>query len=141
MNMATATKVTSEPTCVACGELTVGADRRNLRTEASKHVLPLWRSTISSKIHAEPGDLDGILDKAGWQMCRKCFYAYEKALKAQAVIDEKATKAIRVLTAESASVQIAEIHPPPPKRRPPPVFLTSSSGTESDSPEVAVSQI
>ena len=36
------------------------------------------------------------------QTCRKCFYAYQKVLKAQAVIESNAVKSVALLSSASA---------------------------------------
>ena len=119
------------PTCVACGEVAVKrGDRRSLRSSASEHVLPLWKSTIEKAL--EKVRMTDLEETGTEQMCRRCFYAYEKVLKAHAVIEGNAAKAVRVLSTQATTAVL----PPAPKRRPPPV---SSSGTESESPSVSVS--
>ena len=148
--------------CLGCGESTRGPwDRRNLKSSVSQHVVPLWKSIIRRELEKrnQQADLDCVIagpgdpDRVG-QMCRKCFYAYEKVLKAQAVIESNAVKAIdAVVFASSASEKdssqmlgkrtsssISAISQSPSKRRTqPPVFVRSTSASRR-SPHVAVSR-
>ena len=152
--------------CLGCAEVTHRpSDRRKLKSSASQHVLPLWKHVVTRVLEKrnQQADLDGLLcgygnPERGGQMCRKCFYAYEKVLKAQAVIESSVTKVVDVIIPVSsrtrdvsqttgtrvASSSTTSLSPPPaPKRRPPPpVFAhTPSTSMKSQSPDVVVTRI
>ncbi len=103
MAMATSTRTPiAQVICLACGEVTRrSSDRRNLKSSASQHVVPLWKTTITSELQKrnQLADLDGLISGSSephgaGHMCRKCFYAYEKVLKAKAIIESSAAKAL-----------------------------------------------
>ena len=94
---------------------------RNLRSSVSQHVVPLWKSIISQELEKrnQQADLDCMIASAGdsqrvRQMCRKCFYTYEKVLKAQAVIESNAVKAVALLSSAGASQSPSKRHTQPP---------------------------
>ncbi len=87
-------------------------------------------------------------------MCRKCFYAYEIVLKAKAIIELSAVKALDAIvpgstsrtdglqaSAKCTSSSASTIAAPPPKRRPLPTFAPDPEHTpgKTQSPGVAVS--
>ena len=84
-------------------------------------------------------------------MCRRCFYAYEKVLKAKEVIESSAVKAIVPVSSstdssqesakrKSTSATCTTIAAPPPKRRPqPPLIVSDPTTGKTLSPGVAVS--
>ena len=145
--------------CLGCGERTRGPwDRRNLTSSVSQHVVPLWKSIISKELEKrnQQADLDFVIAGAGdsqrvGQMCRKCFYAYEKVLKAQAVIESNAVKAVALLSSASAkdssqtlgkrtaSSTSGTSQSPSKRRTQPPVFVRSTTASKL-SPHVAVSR-
>ncbi len=123
----------------------------NLRSSASQHVVPLWKDIISSKLETKnlQADLDclisgdGDLGRPGY-ICRKCFYVYEKVLKAQSEIKSRITKVIDVIVlrrvpvlscttsashvrASGKRVASSSISAPAPKRRPPPPIFVCQS--------------
>ena len=152
---------TSPVLCLGCGEVSPrSSDRRNLMSNSSQHVVPLWKKTIASELQKRNQliDLDGLI--SGWgephragQMCRKCFYAYEKVLNASAVIEASAVKALDAMTPATSSLPRAMkpctkrassnpgITTSTPKKRPPaPFFSPDFDDTEGRkrSPDVAV---
>ena len=86
-------------TCLACGDSVLSANRRNLNTSASKHVVPIWKEIASKELEKRQYgvDLDDLLagsgDPASRCMCRRCFYAYEKLLGAKAAVPGRKLKA------------------------------------------------
>ena len=116
-------------------------DRRTLEGTIAD-VLLLWKSTISKKLTKvnREADFDAIVQTAGNHICRRCLYAYQRVLKAQDVIEENVTKAIRFFLDEAAASEPAVFHAPDPKRHrsaPPVVFGALSFGIDSESPDVA----
>ena len=125
--------------CLGCGEVVQrSSERSNLMTTTSQHVVPLWKEVVGSELQRRGRvmDLDGIVSESGARyMCRKCFYAYEKVLKARAVIEANAAKAVIPNTSlKRSSPNLAVL--PPAKRCP--VSSCSTSGKEP-SPHVSVS--
>ena len=105
IQMATCTsssRCTAPVVCLGCGEVSRrSSDRRNLASTVSQHVASLWKSIMESELQNrnQVVDLDSLISgrgepRKGGQMCRKCFYAYEKALNARAIVEANAVKAL-----------------------------------------------
>ena len=131
--------------CLGCGEgVQRSSERRSLTSPSSQHVIPLWKEVVGSELQrmGKVADLESVVSGsgAGGYMCRKCFYACEKVLKARAVIEANAAKAIDAVLLTTSpkrpSPNLAVL--PPAKRR-----LTSSCSTSGNepSPHVSVSYL
>ena len=92
--------------CFGCGQaLYQSSQRRNLTGAASSHVIPLWKAVLESQFErrgtATPVAMvvqDVIERKRAGFMCKRCFYAYDKLLKAVATLDANASKAVDAIT-------------------------------------------
>ena len=148
--------------CLACGEVTRSADRRDLSTSASRHVVPLWKEIVGNELEKRKRqvDLDSLL--SGFcnptqvsHMCRRCFYGYEKSLNARTAIEARISKAVDAIasvpttgvTDETNIAQAAKRGTSSPASAPKRVAHalmfahapSTSSSQESQSPGVAVS--
>ena len=125
--------------CLACGETTKrSSDRRRLSSNVCQHVSSLWKTTISlelqkrSQLHV---DVEAL--SLSGHVCRKCFYAYEKVLKAKAVVESSASKAVDAL-----HPAICDQHSPVPPCSPVPACSTPvSSSTIAPDLQTPVSPI
>ena len=139
--------------CLGCGEsVQRSSERRKLASSSSSHVVPLWKKTMSSQLlkHNLHADLDQLLAgsrRTAGQMCRKCFYSYEKVLTSTSALENNAEKAIaqlcdvqeiRTNTDVTATPRAYDV-PPAPKRLPPPARFDPLSSEKQASPGVAVS--
>lgn len=151
------TKQSAPVVCLGCGEVAQrSSDRRNLKSSCSQHVVSLWKTTIASELQKrnQLADLDSLISGSGephgaGYMCRRCFYSYEKVLKAKAIIESNAAKVLDCIVPvinttptvgsqrTSSSCSTSTIPAPPPKRRPPPPKFASTP-RRSQSPDVAV---
>ena len=79
--------------CLGCGKITEKTDRRNLLNTPSQHVLSLWKHMLKLQLDKGTDQVDlermisdaHLLQKELRYMCRSCFYAYNKVVKAQEV--------------------------------------------------------
>lgn len=82
------------PLCLGCGEqITKATDRHNLCNTSSRHVFNMWREFFKRKLERrnqlsvlmDSGEIiaaNGVYQK---NMCKKCFYYFEKFLRAEEV--------------------------------------------------------
>ena len=134
--------------CVGCGSDIASrpADRRNLQSSASGHVITAWKTLLEYIVDQEGSeiDVDNIVSGGedpvrGGRMCRKCFSAYERYQTLQRSLMSNLKKALDVLPSASTSVakrlrvasQSATSAPLPP--------LQPGSSSMPVSPDVAVS--
>ena len=113
-------------TCLACGDSVLPANRRNLNTSASKHVVPIWKEIVSKELVKRKYDvnlddfLTGSSDPASWCMYRRCFCTYEKLLGAKATLESLTEKAIDIIAGthatEASTKPGTSSHAPRPKR-------------------------
>ena len=73
--------------CVGCGDVERVKNscfRRNITTASSRHIFLLWKSVMTEEIERSgkfQGDVNQLFLRAK-VMCKTCFYAYEKQVKA-----------------------------------------------------------
>ena len=153
-------------TLPGCGVITQSTDRRNLNSISSQHVVPVWKNIVAKELEGRCLSVnlcDPLCSTA--HMCRKCFYAYEKLLKAteflssniKQVVDSIVSSAhtqdhmnsscvttenvcsLNAVTRKRVSNSISVL--PSSKRQParPSVFSSSHNSSQPSTPEVAVS--
>ena len=96
--------------CVACGEVIKVKDGRNLSTSASNHLVSLWKDTIAEELARvnQVANLDLVLRERAGRICRKCFLAYERVMKAKTVVAENAANAVHTVVAVAAALKETE---------------------------------
>ena len=127
--------------CLGCGDdISAARGKRQLQTDASKHVLPLITHVLNEelkKLGYQDDEFCNRLIRDCGRVCRKCFSTYERCNKLLNGIRENARNAISViLNDSSANACISDLRgePTPKKSR-----LSMHYGASSSSPDVVVS--
>ena len=138
--------------CLGCGQTTRRSwERRNLHSSVTKEVTQLWKATLTSALQKRnsEADVDSLVCAScgahSEYICRMCFYAYQRILKAKAVIESNAAKVVDVFASTCSSSFLSVDAQPststisdPCSERLPSRFVYTSTPEQSHSPGVAV---
>jgi len=107
---------------------------RLLRTDSSRHVVPLWTSLMEEEYRARgKSDVHLLIERDG-KMCRQCFTTFERASKMLESISGSVAKAANILIPDVAHPTLPCNSLPTPKR---PRY--SALNSVEQSPKVKVS--
>ena len=86
--------------CLGCGtSLPIGSYRRLLCSDATKHVLPVWREVLCAalEIRGVVIDEESVLSEKQGFICRKCFRAFESFKAAKEKLLQSANTALQFI--------------------------------------------
>ena len=104
--------------CLGCGQnLEEVSYTRLLKSEASRHIIPLWTYILSQELQGERV-ISGInLVNRGGKICRTCFSAYDRCTKLMDTLRSSISQVAELLQ-DSCTVEdpVIALEPPAPKR-------------------------
>ena len=131
--------------CVGCGQdITNAKGKRNLCSEASRHVEPLWCQLFVEELRRKGRNGEAPCDLVTIpKMCRKCFTFYEKYTKSLNLLKENIVNAVEALQLDNTADQPVAISAPPSLSSsscvyPPAAKRLAVSVDSSRSPDVVV---
>lgn len=150
--MASSSTTCTKLFCFGCGvDITHrSTDRRTITTNATAHVLAIWKSIVDDELaeRQQRADLNSIL-AGGGKMCRKCYNAFDKFNKMKSNITSTLKKALDFIVPSSVRFSVDTTSTPnrkrqsyesdiyPHSKRLPPRFISSTSNKVSPSVEVS----